>query len=68
MSDDEQVLVSLDEVRRKHLLAVLDSCRWNRVRTAEILGVNRKTVYRLMQKYGLDKIAPRSRRATTGSP
>ncbi len=63
MSDDE-VHVSLDEVRCKHLRTVLDNCDWNRARAAKVLGINRKTVYRLMQKFGLDKIAPRSRRSS----
>jgi transcriptional regulator of acetoin/glycerol metabolism len=40
-------------VRREHLLAVLEACGWNRTRAAAILKVNRKTVYRMMERFGL---------------
>ena len=58
---DGDALLSLEEVQRAHLLLVLEATNWNRAETARILDVNRKTVYRMIVRFGLDKLekAPR---------
>jgi len=44
-------LVSLDEVERRHLLRVLEGVGGNRTLAAQILGLDRKTLYRKLQRY-----------------
>jgi two-component system response regulator HydG len=43
---------SLAEVERRHVLAILASTRGNRKEAARILGLDRKTLYRRLLKYG----------------
>jgi two-component system response regulator HydG len=40
----------LDEVRRKHIQRVLDLCKGNRVRTAQVLGIGRTSLYRFLKR------------------
>ncbi|MBI1314307.1 response regulator [bacterium] len=44
---------NLEERERLHVQRVLDRENWNRSRTAEALGINRRSLYRLIQKHGL---------------
>ncbi|HEY3745887.1 MAG TPA: helix-turn-helix domain-containing protein [Gemmatimonadaceae bacterium] len=46
-------LLTLEEVKRQHVLAVLDACGGNRANTARALGVDRKTLYRWLVDYGV---------------
>lgn len=46
-------LVSLQEVEKMHIEYVLDKTRWNKSKTAEILGIDRKTLYQKVKKYSL---------------
>jgi transcriptional regulator of acetoin/glycerol metabolism len=57
--EDEALLVSLEQVRRTYLLDVLKACDWNRARAAKVLGVDRKTVYRMMTRFELGSLEPR---------
>jgi transcriptional regulator with GAF, ATPase, and Fis domain len=47
-------LPSLDEVERRYLLHVLKMVNGNRTRAAEILGVDRRTLYRMAERFGVD--------------
>ncbi|WP_025321410.1 sigma-54-dependent transcriptional regulator [Deferrisoma camini] len=40
-------------IERDHIRAVLESTNWNKSRAAEILGVDRKTLYAKIEKYAL---------------
>jgi len=45
---------TLDEVERRHILHVLDALEWNKAEAARVLGINRATLYRKLQRYGLE--------------
>jgi len=47
-------LPNLDEIERRYILYVLDATGNNRKRTAEILGINRKTLYRMAARYEIE--------------
>ena len=46
-------LPSLDELERRYVAHVLKLTRANKLKTAGILGINRKTLYRMIQRFGL---------------
>jgi DNA-binding NtrC family response regulator len=46
-------LPSLDEIERRYLLHVLKVVQGNRTRAAEILGVDRRTLYRMAERFGI---------------
>jgi transcriptional regulator with PAS, ATPase and Fis domain len=47
-------LPSAEEVQRRYLLHVLEATGGNRKKAAEILGINRKTLYRIAARLGID--------------
>lgn len=47
-------LPSLDELERRYIIHVLDATGSNRKRSAEILGINRKTLYRMAARYEIE--------------
>lgn len=47
-------LPNLDEIERRYILHVLDATGNNRKRTAEILGINRKTLYRMAARFAIE--------------
>jgi two-component system response regulator AtoC len=51
--DDPGTLPRLDEVERRYILRVLEAVNGHRARAAEILGLDRKTLYRKLARYGL---------------
>jgi DNA-binding NtrC family response regulator len=50
-------LPALDELERRYLLFVLDVAAGNRTRAAEILGVDRRTLYRMIERFGIDAVS-----------
>ena len=44
----------LTEVQRAHVLEILHRERGNKARAARALGINRRSLYRLLEKYGID--------------
>jgi transcriptional regulator of acetoin/glycerol metabolism len=46
-------LPCLDELEKRYVAHVLKVTRANIVKTAGILGINRKTLYRMVQKFRL---------------
>src|SRR6266850_2130614 len=50
-------LPSLDELERRYLLHVLETSGGNRTRAAEIMGIDRRTLYRMIERYGIDSAA-----------
>jgi DNA-binding NtrC family response regulator len=49
---------SLYQMQRQHILGVLREFRGNKVHAAKALGVSRRALYRLLDKYGLREEAP----------
>jgi transcriptional regulator of acetoin/glycerol metabolism len=53
-----ELRLTVDEVRRRHSLRVLELCDWNRSQAAVILGIGRKTLLRRLKRW---KIQPPKR-------
>ena len=49
-NDDSNELLPLAEVERRHVLRVLEQVGGNKVQAARILGINRATVYRIVNE------------------
>jgi DNA-binding NtrC family response regulator len=47
-------LPTLDELERRYLLHVLQAVGGNRSRAAEALGIDRRTLYRMAERFGID--------------
>jgi two-component system, NtrC family, response regulator AtoC len=47
-------LPTIDEMERRYLLYVLDAAGGNRKRAAEILGINRRTLYRMAERFQIE--------------
>jgi DNA-binding NtrC family response regulator len=45
--------LTLDELERHHILKTLDRHRWNKKRVAGILGIDTKTLYNKLRRYGV---------------
>ncbi len=50
----DESLLSLDEVEKRHLNRVLRETGGNKVRAAKILGIDRRTLYRMAERFGMD--------------
>jgi two-component system response regulator AtoC len=46
-------LASLDELERRQILLALEAAKGNRTKAAEILGINRATLFRKLKRFGL---------------
>ena len=51
-ADDPTELVPMEEVERRYILRVIDAVGGNKTEAARILGLDRKTLYRKLDKYG----------------
>ncbi|HEY6332910.1 MAG TPA: sigma-54 dependent transcriptional regulator, partial [Blastocatellia bacterium] len=47
-------LPSLEELERRYLVHVLQSVGGSRTRAAEVLGIDRRTLYRMAERYGVN--------------
>jgi len=45
---------TVDQVRRRHVLHVLELCHGNRTQAAHMLGIDRKTLFRNLKKWNLN--------------
>ena len=53
-SDDPSELVPMEEVERRYVLRVMEAVAGNKTLAARILGFDRKTLYRKLDRYGTD--------------
>jgi two-component system response regulator HydG len=53
--DEPEELVSMAEVERRYVLRVLEASGGNKSLAAKILGFNRKTLYRKLAEYGVER-------------
>ena len=47
--------ITLEELERRYLLQTLEETGWKKKSAAEILGINPSTLYRKLQRYGMDE-------------
>ena len=47
-------LPTLDELERRYLLHVLEITAGHRTRAAETLGIDRRTLYRMAERFGIN--------------
>ena len=52
-TDPDKALLSLEEMEAQYIKRVIDAAGGNMSRTAEILKVDRRTLYRMIDRYGL---------------
>jgi DNA-binding NtrC family response regulator len=50
----DRAQVTLEELEKEYLLKVLEDTNWQKKRASAILGINASTLYRKIQRYGLD--------------
>lgn len=46
---------SLDQIEKEYIINTLNKTKWNISKTAEILGINRVTLYRKLKEYNISK-------------
>ena len=55
--EDPSELVALEEIERRYIEHVLKSVGGNKTMASRVLGLDRKTLYRKLQLYGVDVVA-----------
>jgi DNA-binding NtrC family response regulator len=50
----DRAQVTLEELEKEYLMKVLEDTNWQKKRASAILGINASTLYRKIQRYGLD--------------
>ena len=72
MKADEEIplppaILTLEELERRYILKVLEEVGWDKVRAAQILGINLSTVYRKLARFGI-KVNPGDRNLHFANP
>lgn len=49
----QHLSLTLEEMERRHIAAVLERLGWNRARAAQVLGISVRNLYRKIDQYGL---------------
>jgi two-component system response regulator HydG len=55
MSAEAELELPLEDVERRHILRVLDAHGGNKVAASAALGIDRKTLYRKLTRYGVER-------------
>jgi two-component system, NtrC family, response regulator HydG len=66
-ANDEMELVTLEELERRYIRRVLSLFNGNKSRTAQVLGIDRRTLYRMAEKWEGERVtgADRERDSTS---
>ncbi|MBI1313364.1 FHA domain-containing protein [bacterium] len=56
--------ISLEELEKEHILAMLDRTNWNKSMTSQILGIERSTLDRKLKRYNVNRPKKSSRDET----
>ncbi len=51
----DKAQVTLEELEKEYLIKVLNDANWQKKKASAILGINASTLYRKIQRYGLEK-------------
>ena len=54
-------LMSLESLERNYVMHVLNALEFNKLRTAEVLGIDPSTLYRKLSRWGLESLPVASR-------
>ena len=46
--------VDLETLNKQHVLQTYERCEHNKTKTARALGINRRSLYRLLEKFGVE--------------
>ncbi|MDB4998359.1 MAG: sigma-54 dependent DNA-binding response regulator [Myxococcaceae bacterium] len=57
-AEDPSELVSLDELERRYVTRVVEAVQGNKSAAARILQIERKTLYRMMERWGMSERKP----------
>jgi DNA-binding NtrC family response regulator len=52
----------LDRLEREYIVRTLERTHWHQGNAAEILGINRRTLYRKLKKYREEGVLPEEHR------
>jgi two-component system response regulator HydG len=53
--DDPSQLLPLEEIEHRYILRVLEATGGHRTKAAELLGLDRKTLYRKLERWGINE-------------
>ncbi|MBN1885793.1 MAG: sigma-54-dependent Fis family transcriptional regulator [Candidatus Krumholzibacteriota bacterium] len=51
----DRAQMTLEELEKEYLISVLEETNWQKKRASSILGINASTLYRKIQRYGLER-------------
>ncbi|MBN2185448.1 MAG: sigma-54-dependent Fis family transcriptional regulator [Candidatus Krumholzibacteriota bacterium] len=51
----DKTQITLEELEKEYLLSVLEETNWQKKKASSILGINASTLYRKIQRYGLER-------------
>jgi DNA-binding NtrC family response regulator len=51
----DKAQMTLEELEKEYLISVLEETNWQKKKASSILGINASTLYRKIQRYGLER-------------
>jgi len=55
---ESELVLSLDEVEKRHIQRALRAAKGNKTQTAKALGVDRRTLYRKLERFEAERVSP----------
>jgi len=52
-TEDASELVTLEELERRYIARVMELVQGNKVQATKVLGIDRSTLYRKLERYGI---------------